>query len=341
MPAKITRADLVAELERLAADLDKTPTTTDVREHAEYSYQPYSNEFDSFDDALAAANLEREPRQQGPSRDELLEAIRELAAEIDGTPTKVDMNDRGRFSTQPYYNKFDGWNDAVERADLEPNHREDIADDELLQSLRDAADELGRDPLAEEISELTGHAHTTYVRRFGSWLEAREQAGLSGTQQSYGRRVDRDDLLDDLERLGEIFGRAPTKPELEEYGRHSPTPYYREFDTLRNALETAGFELDTPDRTWPNDYPSDWLDRADRVRDRDGNECVVCGMGSDEHESEYGQQLHVHHVATDDGDPDDLENLVTLCKSCHSKWDRVKADPRDADNTDDTPASAD
>ncbi len=335
MPAKITRADLVAELERLAADLDKTPTTSDVREHAEYSYQPYHNEFDSFDDALAAADLEREPSQQGPSREELLDAIRELAAEVDGTPTKADMNADGRYSTQPYYNKFDGWNDAVERADLDPNHREDITDAELLQALRDAADELDRDPLFVEIDEYTDFHGTTYADRFGSWLKAREAAGLSGTQQSYGRRVDRDEMLSDLERLGDVFGRAPTKAEIRESGKYSPVSYIRTFDSMYDALETAGFDLDDSSREWPDDYPDDWKDRAEQVRERDGYECVVCGMDTDEHDAEYGQKLHVHHVHTDDGDPQNgtFENLVTLCHPCHKKWDRVKTDPRTASRT--------
>ncbi|SET50853.1 homing endonuclease associated repeat-containing protein [Natrinema hispanicum] len=328
MSAKITRKDLVAELERLAADLGKTPTTSDINEHAKFSYQPYYNEFDSFDDALAEADLEREPRQQGLSRDELLDAIRELADDVGGTPTKADMNEHGRYSTQPYYNKFDGWNDAVEQADLEPNHREDITDAELLQALRDAADKLGREPLFVEAKEVTGYSGSMYHERFGSWLEAREQAGLSGTQQSYGRRVDRDELLADLERLGEMFGRAPTQPEIRDYGKHSHMAYYRHFKSLRSALEKAGFDLDKSSREWPDDYPTDWRCRAECVRKRDDYQCVACDMTNNDHREKYSECLHVHHVATDDGSPDALENLVTLCKSCHAKWDRLKADPR-------------
>lgn len=46
------------------------------------------------------------------------------------------------------------------------------------------------------------------------------------------------------------------------------------------------------------------------VRERDGNECVVCGQAEGD--------LHVHHI---DYDKDNLDpwNLITLCNSCHSK----------------------
>jgi len=50
----------------------------------------------------------------------------------------------------------------------------------------------------------------------------------------------------------------------------------------------------------------------EEVRERDDNECQKCG--SDESQS----QLCVHHIDMDKHN-NDIENLVTLCFSCHSK----------------------
>jgi len=52
-------------------------------------------------------------------------------------------------------------------------------------------------------------------------------------------------------------------------------------------------------------------------------------MSNTEHQNHYGEDFHVHHVASE-GDPHDTSNLVTLCANCHPKWDRVAAAPRDS-----------
>ena len=48
------------------------------------------------------------------------------------------------------------------------------------------------------------------------------------------------------------------------------------------------------------------------VRNRDHNCCRKCGRQD---------SLHVHHIfAAFDGGSNDLENLSTLCASCHQEW---------------------
>jgi DEAD/DEAH box helicase domain-containing protein len=74
----------------------------------------------------------------------------------------------------------------------------------------------------------------------------------------------------------------------------------------------------------PNDYGSDWPRIRDRVRARDNYTCQVCGA------VETTRQHDVHHKTpfrafrAQDGSPDPsqanrLENLTTLCPSCHHK----------------------
>jgi 5-methylcytosine-specific restriction endonuclease McrA len=48
------------------------------------------------------------------------------------------------------------------------------------------------------------------------------------------------------------------------------------------------------------------------IRRGDGDQCVTCG-------ATHG--LEVHHIAAlvDGGDPFTLDNLITLCHSCHTK----------------------
>lgn len=67
-------------------------------------------------------------------------------------------------------------------------------------------------------------------------------------------------------------------------------------------------------------YTGEWLDVRANARKRDGHECKVCGMTREQN----GQRLDVHHIrpVRDFEDPQDahrLDNVVTLCRSCHGK----------------------
>jgi DEAD/DEAH box helicase domain-containing protein len=102
-----------------------------------------------------------------------------------------------------------------------------------------------------------------------------------------------------------------------------------------SQLQTTGYWLSLSEGTvaqlrdagvWtndPNDYGPDWPKVRDRVRARDGYKCQVCGA------LESGRQHDVHHKApfrsfVRDGKLDRelanrMENLTTLCVSCHHK----------------------
>jgi DEAD/DEAH box helicase domain-containing protein len=68
----------------------------------------------------------------------------------------------------------------------------------------------------------------------------------------------------------------------------------------------------------PNDYGPDWARIRDRVRARDRYTCQVCGA------VEAGRQHDVHHKTpfrafTSAVEANRLENLTTLCNTCHRK----------------------
>lgn len=65
-------------------------------------------------------------------------------------------------------------------------------------------------------------------------------------------------------------------------------------------------------------YPDDWNETLrNSVRQRDGYTCQECGIHQDELGGRF-KKLDVHHI---DYNKDNLDpnNLITLCKSCHSK----------------------
>lgn len=67
-------------------------------------------------------------------------------------------------------------------------------------------------------------------------------------------------------------------------------------------------------------YTGDWWNVRREARERDDYECQVCRVSRDEE----GKELDVHHIrpVREFDDPQDahrLENVVTLCRSCHRK----------------------
>lgn len=70
-----------------------------------------------------------------------------------------------------------------------------------------------------------------------------------------------------------------------------------------------------------------WETTRQAVLDRDDDQCRFCEMTNSEHEDEYDQGLHIHHIIPEsEGGSDEPQNLVTLCTSCHKTFESVHAD---------------
>jgi len=79
-------------------------------------------------------------------------------------------------------------------------------------------------------------------------------------------------------------------------------------------------------------YGPNWPEQREKTLERDEYCCQNCDMTRDEHYQNYNEDLHVHHKVKrrqiiDENEPtieqfelsNSLDNLVTLCKSCHRK----------------------
>ncbi len=101
-------------------------------------------------------------------------------------------------------------------------------------------------------------------------------------------------------------------------------------DMPPSELQTTGYWLSLSEETltrlrdagsWSNDrnkYGADWTRIRDRVRARDKYQCQVCGA------PETDRQHDVHHkipfrTFTSIEEANRLENLTTLCRTCHQK----------------------
>ncbi len=163
--------------------------------------------------------------------------------------------------------------------------------------------------------------YTSPLRRTSVEIESlNEQARIPGGSKSWG----------ELEVITQVVGfrklRWFTNERLGEEPLEMPS----------SALQTTGYWVNISDETvkglsqeglWSNasnDYGPGWNRIRERVRERDGFNCQVCGR------MENGREHDVHHCVPfrtfrdeagriDRERANQLDNLVTLCPECHHK----------------------
>lgn len=341
----ISDEELLEEVQKLADELGHTPRIVDMREHGRFSPSIYQRRFGGWNATVISLGLEPNDRsrEKTPS-DDLLNELRRLARELDRTPSQSDMRKHGEFGPTIYHDRFGNWNAAVHKIGLEPNQRNDHTEEEILSELRRLARELGRVPSVVDMNEMGAFSQGVYYTMYSGWNAALEAAGLTP-----GKRyaIPDEDLIDELQRLGEKYGRAPGAKEMYEEGTFSDAVYYNRFGSWPEAVDAAGLEprtamdwvpsgSDSP--YWnggqPRYYGPNWTQQRRYAIERDGEKCVICELSREDHFDDFGRDLNVHHkrpLATfpfvDDQYNRDweaanaLSNLLTCCVGCHSDLD--------------------
>jgi len=80
-----------------------------------------------------------------------------------------------------------------------------------------------------------------------------------------------------------------------------------------------------------DDYGEGWNeDKREKVRNRDDRKCQSCGKTEQSEIEDYGTKLSVHHIRRKDQTDNfnGMKNLVTLCKSCHKRWEGIPLRPK-------------
>jgi len=244
MASPYTDADLLDILRNLAAELGRPPTAQELRARRDLpALITYLNHFGSWNAALETAGLEPNRWRPSYTDEQLLDALRDLADKLGRAPTCRELLDRRDLpSTHTYIRRFGSWRNALAclggRADN--SHHSNA---ELLDTLRDLADELGRPPTVQELLARPGlPAPAAYVNRFGSWSSALEAAGLETIYRRPPAYTD-EQLLQALRDLAAKLGRTPTGREMQAR-RDLPSPRTCQirFGSWNRALEAAGLE---------------------------------------------------------------------------------------------------
>jgi hypothetical protein len=179
---KVSKDNLVEELQRLGDELGKQPTLHEMNEHGEYWGSTYKNHFDSWAAAIEAAGFDPSVVSQPIERDALRAELDRLGEELGKRPTMKEMAEHGEYDPTTYRRTFGSWLDALREVGYDPDPKlsdagtPKLEKEILIEDLRELADDLEKQPSQRDMNEHGDHSHTTYVRHFGSWTEAIEEA---------------------------------------------------------------------------------------------------------------------------------------------------------------------
>jgi hypothetical protein len=105
-----------------------------------------------------------------PEREEVVAAIRRCAEEVGGTPSRAEFKRRTGISEYHVLQHFEGWNDAVRAAGLDPDTSNvKLSDDDLLEDWGQAVRDLRAVPTRHQYRRKGEYSPGVFEKHFGPW----------------------------------------------------------------------------------------------------------------------------------------------------------------------------
>ena len=221
-----TNAEVIAELQKLAKRLKKTPTKDDIGKHAPFSTIVLTRLFGSVNKAMLAAGLAVNNFIGYTQADCIREMKRVAKLRNTRTLTGREFTEQASFSRITVLTHCGTWNNALRLAGLSVSNFIGYTKDDCIRELKRVRRLLGHSPT---ISDFEQHAHFCWYvvfRRFGSWNKGLQAAGFSLNKYTGG--YTKQDCIAGIRRMAKDIGRTPGLDEyklhLDEYKLHECPP---------------------------------------------------------------------------------------------------------------------
>lgn len=204
--------------------------------------------FGSWSDAKDDAGIDedlssRTGRSQKYTDEDILNHIRECARLNDGKVT-VELLQQNKDLVAPSVavERFGSWLEAKKKAGIDvdersSNHRpRKFSDEDYLELLRECEEKHGKVTQRQFDKDDDYPSSGAVADRFGSWKDAKEEAGV---QVSQHKHTD-EELLEMLRECKRKHGKCTAKLFASEEGYASPETLQRRFGSWSDAKKTAG-----------------------------------------------------------------------------------------------------
>jgi hypothetical protein len=174
------------------------------------------------------------------SDEELMRDLRYVASELKSDSlTQREYKTHGKFGVTIFYSRFGSWSNALAKADLETGKgrtKTIIGDEELIADLKRVSCDRQNDSLTRDEYNRHGKFHSaTFEDRFGSWMKAKEKAGLRRREHP---SISDEEYFQNLEDVWIKLGRQPHFSDMKiPFSKYSGSGYVYNFGLWRKALE--------------------------------------------------------------------------------------------------------
>jgi hypothetical protein len=187
------------------------------------------------------------------SKRELLNWLWELGDGSEHPPSQATLNQHDDApSAGTYHRRFSSWQQAL----LDAGFSESVvserypdassagvvySDEELLETVREIADKLGRTPTREEFDTRADASVTTVSDRFVNWTTAVKRAGLEPVKQhSEEDHYTDGELLEIIRQVADEIDEKPSVSQIRSYDwTPSTSTYQRRFGSWSESVELA------------------------------------------------------------------------------------------------------
>jgi hypothetical protein len=248
---RISDDQLVSDLQCVARKLgQRTVKRPQYDAQGAYCSLTCINRFGSWSTALKLAGLE--PGRRRWTVEEHFQSLQQAWLALGRQPLLREMQPPlSKFTKSAYLRRFGTWQKALAafalwvRTETPAKSRQfqvsyrSPEDETLLDDLRRVAREMKtRAVTAQQYGKHGQFSIHVMQHRFGSWLQARQRAGLEGTTL---KRIADEELLRDLRRVaGRRRGRTLTRGQYDARGAYTAATCFFRFGSWRAALERAG-----------------------------------------------------------------------------------------------------
>ncbi len=185
-------------------------------------------------------NFELDKFNRHITDEELIADLMHVASELKtDSVTQSEYKNHGKYGKTIFFTRFGSWTNAVNKAGLicSKNRSQIIIEDEvLIADLKKVSSKLKNDSITRGEYAMHGKYHSaTLENRFGSWIKAKEKAGL---KRSKHPSISDEDYFKNIEEVWIKLGKQPHFSDMKiPFSKYSGSGYVHNFGTWRKALE--------------------------------------------------------------------------------------------------------
>ena len=174
------------------------------------------------------------------ANEELIADLRQVASDLKtNSLTQQEYKNHGKFGVTIFWSRFGSWSNALVKAGLQSGRSRTklrMTNEELIADLKRVSYELKNDSVTRGEYNRHGKFHSaTLEKRFGSWIKAKEKAGLKRREHP---SISDEAFFMNLEEVWIKLGKQPRFSDMKiPLSKYSGSGYVHNFGSWRKALE--------------------------------------------------------------------------------------------------------